>query len=475
MQPSVENLCSLLVTSRLYPAEQVAAIRQGWENEAKDPNSVGQFLRWLVANQYATAYQANQLSNGHVEHLILGPYKLIERLGQGRMAGVFKAVHSSSGQIVAIKVLPLARAQDKKVLSRFQREARLAMQLHHPSVVRTFHVAESAGRHYLVMEYLEGDTMEALLKQRDVLPVPEGCRIAFLATLGLQHIHEKGMVHRDLKPGNLMLCPMPTAHHDTLKSMVKILDIGLGKELFDTKSKEKDDLKEMTVQGFALGAPAYSAPEQTRDARTVDIRADIYSLGCTLYHALTGQPPFTDPNPVVLVLKHASEAPPPLTSLNPSIPEELNDVVLTMLAKDPNQRYRTPAHVADALKPFLPADAEPSAEVLLSMRPELRNYLEWVSKEVATQQIPDEETELPSAIVVGRGLSSKRLKKMSKTATPTPSSGVKLPAVAAAPPSTPLGLPISRDIFMLLVGMLSILGIAGIGFLVWLLVTRGGR
>jgi eukaryotic-like serine/threonine-protein kinase len=474
MQPSVENLCSLLVTSRLYAPEKVAAIRQGWEAEAKDFASVGQFLRWLVANQYVTAYQANQLSNGHVETLILGPYKLLERLGQGRMAGVFKAVHSSSGQVVAIKVLPLARAQDKQVLVRFQREARLAMQLHHPSVVRTFHVGESVGRHYLVMEYLEGDTLEALLKQRDYLPVPEAARIAFLASLALQHIHEKGMVHRDLKPANIMLCPSPGANENTLKCMVKLLDIGLGKELFDTKSKDKVEIREMTVQGFALGAPAYSAPEQTRDARTVDIRADIYSLGCTLFHALTGQAPFIDPNPVVLVLKHASEPPPPLTSLNPSIPEELNRIVLTMLAKDPNQRYRTPGHVADALKPFLPADtSDPSLAQLQSVRPELRNYLEWVKKEVATHQSSSEIDLYTTPATPVRGLSSKRLKKTSKPSL-TPVSGVNLPALPEDPQIAPMGLPISRDVFMLLVGMFSILGLGALALLIWFLVT-GGR
>lgn len=474
MQPSVENLCGLLVTSRLYPPEKVAAIRQGWETDAKNSASVGQFLRWLVANQYVTAYQATQLSNGHVETLILGPYKLLERLGQGRMAGVFKAVHSSTGQIVAIKVLPLARAQDKQVLTRFQREARLAMQLHHPSVVRTFHIGESAGRHFLVMEYLEGDTLEALLKQRDYLPVGEAVRIAFLACLGLQHIHEKGMVHRDLKPANLMLCPCPGPNENTLKCMVKILDIGLGKELFDTKSKEKEEIKEMTVQGFALGAPAYAAPEQTRDARTVDIRADIYSLGCTLFHALTGQAPFTDPNPVVLVLKHASEPPPPLTSLNPSIPEELNRIVLTMLAKDPNQRYRTPAHVADSLKPFLPGDAvDPSQAQLQTMRPELRDYLEWVKKEVATHQSSSEIELYTTPAPPVRGPSSKGVKRLSKPSL-TPISGVNLPMVLEQPPTTPLGLPISRDVFMLLIGMFSILGLGGLILLIWFLIT-GGR
>jgi serine/threonine protein kinase len=463
-QATVENLCGLLVTSRLYKPEEVGTIQESWTAEAKDPNNIGQFLRWLVARQYLTGYQADQVRLGHVEHLLLGPYKLLERLGQGRMAGVFKAVHVGTGQVVAIKVLPLAKAQDKQILGRFQREAKLAIQLQHPAVVRTFHVGESGGRHFLVMEYLEGDTVEALLKARPNLPVEEACRIAFITALGLQHIHEKGMVHRDLKPANLMLCPMPESAVDsTVRSMVKILDIGLGKELFDASKKEaKDEVKEMTVQGFALGAPAYAAPEQTRDARTVDIRADIYSLGCTLYHMLAGQPPFNDPNPVVLVLKHASDAPPPLPGLNPQVPEALNRVVLTMLAKDPAQRYRTPGHAAEALKAFLPVDASvPSADVLSTLPPELRAYLEWLQKEVAIDQSAH-DIDLDAA-ATARGPSSGR-----RLAAKIPSGAhITLPPADVGGPTAPFGLPVSRDVFMLLAGVLAM---AVIGLLIYFLV-----
>ena len=197
------------------------------------------------------------------------------------MTGVYKARHPS-GQIVAIKVLPPSRAKNGQMLARFQREARLSVKLKHPNVVRSFQVGEARGVHYLVMEYLEGETLDDVILSRKRLPPQEAVRLIHQVLLGLQHIHEQGMIHRDLKPANLMLVPAP-ARDSTLRSNIKILDIGLAREFFDENSPAPREDMELTGEGILLGTPDYLPPEQARDPRAIDIRADIYSLGCVLY------------------------------------------------------------------------------------------------------------------------------------------------------------------------------------------------
>ena len=237
MEFKVENLCGFLIRSKLMTGPEMQAMRQRWLGEAKDAAQATVFLKWLVAKNYVTEYQASLLSRGHVEDFYLGDYKILERIGRGRMAGVYKSVHPL-GQMVAIKVLPPSRAKSGQILARFQREARLSVKLKHPNVVRSYQLGVSKGVHYLVMEYLEGETLEELLQHRKRLPPAEGVRLIHQALLGLQHIHELGMVHRDLKPANLMLMPAPGRgeNETTFKSNLKILDIGLAREFFDENS-----------------------------------------------------------------------------------------------------------------------------------------------------------------------------------------------------------------------------------------------
>lgn len=350
MGATVKDYGALLVRSRLHSAEAVKTIEQRWQAVAIDPTNVKDYASWLVAKQYLTEYQANLLNTGHVSNHFLGPYKIVDRIGKGRMAGVYKALRPK-GETVAIKVLPPSKAKDAETLARFRREADLAMQLNHPNLVRTFDCGETNGLHFLVMEYLEGETLEGVLKTRGKLTAKEAVRLAFLSALGLQHIHEKGLVHRDLKPGNLMLSPAPEPHENTLRSMVKILDIGLGRMLFDPDSREARD--DLTNEGAILGTPDYLAPEQARDARRADIRADLYSLGCILYQTLAGKPPFPDDNIVRQLLRHATQQPQPLQDFNPNLPAGLNEVVSTLMAKNPAQRYPTPAEAAAALRGLL--------------------------------------------------------------------------------------------------------------------------
>jgi len=529
MALTVENLCGLMIGSRLHSAEAVKDIYQRWQATASDKADLTKFSRWLVSSGYLTNYQATLLGNGYADNFFLDQYKILDRIGKGRMAGVYKAVHAITGQVVAVKVLPPSKAQDPALLARFQREARLAATLSHPNVVRTFEVGQSNGLHYLVMEYLEGQTLEELLQQRKKLSPLEAVRIAFLAALGLQHIHEKGFVHRDIKPGNLMLCPSPQPDERVLKSMVKILDIGLGRELFDPKAKNASP--DLTSEGTILGTPDYLAPEQARDARRADIRADIYSLGCTLYHCLAGEPPFADPNPVRQIMRHATETPRLLKEINPEVSEGLATIVNTMLAKDPVRRFQSPSNVANALRAFLAqTDPEPAGDESV----EMKRYLEWLSKNEGKQPPPTPPPPtpavppplfavpeavkrsvaakpLPSAERVQREQEKKRKRTQAPAAAakrirpatpsarplappplplplpvPTPDPHPQPPAVPARtapspdplplPPANvqlvevepvtlsdfvkaPLNLPISRDLFMLLTGGLSVLGV----------------
>jgi serine/threonine protein kinase len=391
MEFSVENVCGLLIRSRLLNPEGVKAMYQRWQGDAKEQASnLGQFTRWLVINQYVTEYQASLVAKGHADDFFINQYKLLERLGRGRTAGVYKAVHQL-GQVVAIKILPPSRNKNPILLGRFLRESRLALRLKHPNVVRSFQTGQYKGLRYLVMEYLEGETLSEVLQRRKRLPPNEAVRLVHQALVGLQHIHQQGLIHRDLKPANLMLVPRPApADPDTTqRATVKILDIGLGKTLFDEESATLED-SHLTAEAVLLGTPDYLAPEQARDPRSADIRADIYSLGCVLYHALTGQPPFPDTNLLSQMVRHATETPRLLKELNQAVPDGLQQIVNWMLAKDPAERYPTPERAAQALQVFLTAGNEPPRPI--EEGPQLRKYLTWL-------EINNNDKEGPEAVV----------------------------------------------------------------------------
>lgn len=400
---TAQNIYGLLIRSRLLALDQVRALYDRWQVEARgDVANGARFAQWLVANGVVTEYQAGLLARGHADVFFLGPYKILERIGRGRMAGVYKAVHTL-GQTVAIKVLPPSRARDAHMLARFQREARLALRLKHPNIVRAFQMGEHNGLHYFVMEYLEGETLEEVLQRRKRLSPVEAVRLVHHALLGLQHLHEQGMIHRDLKPANMMLTPpaRPGQADTTLHATLKILDIGLGRELYDETAPAKD-IDQLTSEGALLGTPDYMSPEQARDARSIDIRADIYSLGCVLYHLLAGQAPFPDTNIINQMIRHATETAKPLQEFDPAIPDVLQQVVSWMMAKDPAQRYQTPQRAAQALRIFLHSElASPrggEAEVRTpEAEPGMVPYLNWLEAENAAHPPPASDPVVPAA------------------------------------------------------------------------------
>jgi serine/threonine protein kinase len=265
-------------------------------------------------------------------------YRVVRLLGWGGMGAVYEAEHRVMQRPVALKVIKRVYTASADALERFRREVCAAARLSHPNIVAT-HDAEDAGEtHFLVMEYVEGTDLGRLVRERGPLPVDRACDYIRQAALGLQHAFNQGMVHRDLKPHNLMLTP---------DGRVKILDFGLA-----WFASEAASAAGATGTGVVLGTVDYIAPEQADNAHQADIRSDIYSLGCTLYHLLGGKPPFPTGTPIQKVMAHMNKKPQPLTELRDDLPEELMPVLERMLAKNPKHRYQTPAEVASALERF---------------------------------------------------------------------------------------------------------------------------
>ncbi len=385
---TVTEYCEVLSRSKLLPEAEVQSLRNRWKEDTDGGETdIDLLKKYLVQKRFLTEYQAALVGRGHAEGFFIGGYVVQDRIGKGQSAGVYKAVHTS-GQVVALKVLPGSRAKEPQVLSRFQREGRLLTQLDHANVVRAYQVGQAGNSHFIVMEHLDGETLDEILNRRKTIPAPEAVRLVHQALLGLQHLHEKRMVHRDLKPANLMVTPppIPGKPDSTLECTLKILDIGIGRELFDEESTLTQDMN-LTTEGAILGTPDYLAPEQARDARGADVRADIYSLGCVLYHLISGRTPFQDKNVMTQMVKHATEKATPLSTLAKNLPDGLEAVVQKMMAKKPDDRYPSPEEAAAALSPFLPENAAKAtgAKVL----PEFKQWLDTESSMEIPAQIKD--------------------------------------------------------------------------------------
>jgi serine/threonine protein kinase len=274
-------------------------------------------------------------------------FHILRELGRGGMGVVYQARQTAMDRQVVIKVVNRSLLNQPGALDRFRREVQAAAQLSHPNIVTAYDAEQAGELHMLVMEFVPGHNLAEVLEKKGPLPVASACHYVRQVAAGLQHAHERGMVHRDIKPSNLMLMP---------KGQVKILDFGLAK-----LASERRAGKGLTASDAYMGTPEYCAPEQAIDARTADIRADLYSLGCTLYCLLAGRPPFREDTAMKTILAHIEKQPQPLPELRPGVPERLWAVVARLLAKDPAQRYQKPVEVVQALAPFVKPGAKPGA------------------------------------------------------------------------------------------------------------------
>ena len=299
-------------------------------------------LRELVRREWLTPYQANRVRAGRADELLLGQYIVLDVLGEGGMGQVLKVRHRDLDRIQALKLIRPALLDSPHALQRFQREMRTAARLSHPNVVLVHDagILEATGTPFLALEYVEGTDLQRFVAQAGPLPAGSACEYARQAALGLQHAHERGLIHRDIKPGNLLLAEQGR--------VVKVADFGLASACGGADERSGP----LTAEGALLGTPDYMAPEQGRHASTVDGRADVYSLGCTLYFLLTGRPPFAGGSAAQKLLAHQQAEPADLHHFRSLLPGDLVAVVRRMMAKRPEDRYPTAAETAVALAPF---------------------------------------------------------------------------------------------------------------------------
>jgi serine/threonine protein kinase len=317
------------------------------------PRGAEHLARELVRARRLTEYQAGALLQGKARGLVIGGYLILDRLGRGGMGLVFKARHRRMKRLVALKILPPSYSDDASAVLRFRREAEAVARLGHPNIVAALDAGEFRGLHFFVMEYVEGSDLAALVKGEGPMAVDRALDCLEQAARGLKAAHERGIYHRDIKPSNLMLDAGRT---------LKILDLGLAR-----MEKEADFLgaagpdEDLTRPGALMGTVAFMSPEQAYNAQDADHRSDIYSLGCTLYFLLTGDPPYSGVTRMACLLAHRERPIPDLRRSRPDVPPRLDDALRRMLAKAPEARYQAIDELiaeVDAIR-NPPADHEP--------------------------------------------------------------------------------------------------------------------
>jgi serine/threonine protein kinase len=354
------------------------------------PNEPAKVAWLLVQEGVITNFQAENILAGKWRRFTIGKYKVLERLGSGGFAQVYLCEHKLMRRRVAVKVLPVAKAKNSSALQRFHREARLAATLDHPNIVHTYDIDEDADLHYIVMEYVDGANLQQIVAKSGALSVPRATYYIHQAALGLQHAHEAGLVHRDIKPGNVLV---------DREGVVKVLDLGLALNL------NSDEELTRKFEDGTLGTADYVSPEQAIDSHAVDIRTDIYSLGVTFYFLLTGKAPFDGMPLAQKLMAHQMKAPPPIARKD--MPAKLATVLDKMMAKQADQRHATPGEVADALAPFIQEEIAPPSEAEM---PHLS----------------------PAALSIGAAIESKP-----STPRPQPGSAKRVAGPATPPPPAP--------------------------------------
>ncbi|GBD35654.1 Serine/threonine-protein kinase PknB [bacterium HR36] len=341
--------------SQLLAEEQIRAL----ENRLRDEDPV-LLARTLVAEGLLTAYQAEQILLGRSKGFWLGQYRILDRLGAGAMGTVFKAVHTGMGRIVALKVLKLSNLRDKQQLLQFEREIRVLAQMQHPNIVMAYDANRGRGVHFLAMEYVPGKTLQQIVEEKGPLPTGLAADLLRQAASALDYAHERGLVHRDIKPSNLLITKSrsgrssatPSSLRKSGEYVLKILDFGLAHLREGRVSRLVESAIRQSRVGQIYGTADFMSPEQGRDFHQVDIRSDLYSLGCTFYYALTGQVPFPGDTAMEKLVKHLTEEPRPLRELRPEVPEALADIIHRLMAKAPEDRFQNPAELLAALEPI---------------------------------------------------------------------------------------------------------------------------
>lgn len=356
MPLTLEQFIENLTASGLFSADELSDFQESLPPEKRPQDAQG-LARELVRAKKLTKYQAETVYRGRTKGLVFGEYTILEQIGAGGMGQVFKARHRTMERVVALKMLPPKAMKSPEAVKRFHREVRTAAKLTHPNIVIAYDAGEHEGIHYLVMEHVEGYDLANVVARRGPLPVPQAVDCIVQAAKGLEYAHSEGVVHRDVKPGNLLL---------DRKGTVKILDMGLARIFEGDPSGDPDRL---TDSGQVMGTCDYMAPEQAEDMHGADHRADIYSLGCTLYRLLTGHKPYRGDTLIQILLAHREAPIPPILEKRPDVPAELDAVFQKMMAKTPEERYQSMTEVTAALETCVapqPVATEPSSDSALT-------------------------------------------------------------------------------------------------------------
>jgi len=329
---TTQAFLDLLEKSGLLSSEQLAEARGAGAGTA-DPRALA---RLLLQKEWLTRWQASQLLAGRWQ-FSLGKYKLLDLLGRGGMGSVFVAQHTTMNRRVALKIISKELGRDRASLDRFLVEARAVAAVDHPNIVHAYNVDNEGDRYYIVMEYVEGQDLQRMVEAQGPLEFENAVEYIRQAAEGLAHAHGRKMVHCDIKPANLIV---------NQQGAVKILDMGMARLVGREEPAAQDER--------VLGTVDYLAPEQAMGSASADHRVDIYSLGCTLYFLLTGQPPFPEGTLAERIVKHQAQEPRSLTELRPGVPRDLVKICQKMMAKNPDQRFQTAEEIAQVLAQWRP-------------------------------------------------------------------------------------------------------------------------
>lgn len=379
-----------VIDGQLTPIGAFEAALSDWLATSHSLSDGDGLIRLLVKQQLLTEFQASGLLAGVPGPYRLGPYEVFDRVAAGRLGIVFRARHPEFDQAVALKIFPFDVSSDREKVAHLTRELRIAVQADHPNVVRTFQVGRAGEAVYSAIEDLRGETLATRLKREastatPSLPLGEACRLIREVALGMSYLHGMGVVLRDVQPANLWLTP---ARH------LKIMEFGAARDslefLDDADSVATDQADELRWNFD------YVSPEQGDDQDLIDIRSDIYSLGCVAFHCLTGRVVFTDKNPLRKMIRHARDSAPSARDFNASLPSDVVDLVAKMLAKKPADRPVEASLVAAALEPFCDVpdvDDEINAWASVEVRPRFLDWLATGGTFELIEEIPQVETD----------------------------------------------------------------------------------